>query len=366
MQRLCVLALLAFILIVPSVSRAENNLLRDPDFRDGFAVMAPLRDIYTDRSRFEKVFRYNEHSNAVTSAKLPPWRLVQWGSKRSLSSATVSQSSGEKQWTVAELRDGSDVVFKRVALHTPDIDNPSALMLEINALAEFSAERDELAVAGKPGNSRYLSDNDHYWPHLLMVQNLSTHHLSAYQHLHFAMDARLLFDEQNRRDGYRRELHAGRFVVSFAVRNVMTGTSFWLNVPLYDDRFPQTGFGCQKCTSDTVCHFPQALGEEGKWLCPFDGERWNTTAEKQGTQRMIFRVPTRALAAHDMQAGSWTHYEADLLPFIEAAVDAAHEQSSSIQTALEHVDITLISIGWEMTGLNHAAMEIGHLALEGK
>jgi hypothetical protein len=146
----------------------------------------------------------------------------------------------------------------------------------------------------------------------------------------------------------------------------LSGNSFWLNLPVYDDRFPQTGFGCQKCTDAKTCVTPQALTDAGQWSCPFDGERWNNSAEKKGTRRMIFRLPTRAITSEDIRQHAWTHYEVDLLPYIQAGMEAAQseEKLQGFLPSLKYFDVTLLSLGWEMTGLNHASMEIRHLALQ--
>jgi hypothetical protein len=337
-----------------AVTRSEN-LLRDPDFRQGFEVMSPLRDIYTDRSRPEKVFRYDDGAaNAAHKQAVPAWRLVQWGSARSLASAVpVLAPDGVKRWAVTENKNGEDLLYKSVAIYPGNAgDDHAALALELNGLAEFDAH--------------YLAGTDHYWPHLLMVQNIRTRKLSLYRSLRFVMDARLPFDETNIREGYQKDLHAGRFVVSLAIHNTLSGNSFWLNLPVYDDRFAETGFGCQKCTDEKSCVTPQSLTDAGHWSCPFDGERWNNNAEKKGTRRMIFRLPTRAITGGDIRQHAWTHYEVDLLPYITAGMEAAQneEKLHGFLPSLKYFDVTLLSLGWEMTGLNHASMEIRDLALQ--
>jgi hypothetical protein len=200
-----------------------------------------------------------------------------------------------------------------------------------------------------------------------MLQNLKTKKIDQYQSMLLSFDANLLFDNSNIHDAYNKKLHAARFVVSIAVRNTMTNNSFWLNLVVYDDRYPSSGFLCQKCRAadGQDCYIPGKLEDPGQWSCPFDGERWSRESEKKGTRRMLFRLPTSAATTANIHDGGWVAYRVDLLPYIKAGVQAACADKTlhGFLPSLEFYDLTLLSFGWEITGLNHAAMQIRQISL---
>jgi len=325
-----------------NIASASESLLQDPDFLRGYEVMSPRRDIYTDYSHSEAFHQLQE------SGKKPLWRLVQWGSKKSIASVkSLDLPEGGKRWSVIENANNQTLLYKSITLDKNNIT------FELGANAEF--------------NGNYIASTDEYWPHLLMAQNIKTDKLAKYKSINLSLDAHLLFDEKNIKDGYKKDLHAARFIVSLLVRNTLSGNSFWLNIPVYDDRFAQSTFGCQKCLSSDHCYTPQSLQDKGKWLCPFDGERWSTTSEKQGTHRMLFRLPSAAVTTDNIQNGQWAHYSVDLMPYIKAGIQAAQDEEKlrGFSPSLMFYNLSLFTMGWEITGLNHAAMEIKNLSLTG-
>jgi len=352
-KRYLIFFVTSLIIFIAEAVCASESLLQDPTFVRGYEVMSPLRDIYTDHSHSEAIHQLKD-SNAK-----PVWRLVQWGSHKTIAKVTPEFiPDGGTRWSVVEKINNQSVLYKSVIINVIPYPVETAhlsptLALELNALAEF--------------NNIYLSNSDEYWPHLLMVQNIKTEKLAKYKSLNFSLDAHLLFDDKNIKDGYKKDLHAARFIVSLLVRNTLSGDSFWLNIPVYDDRFAQSPFGCQKCLSADNCYTPQSLEDKGKWLCPFDGERWSKITEKQGTHRMLFRLPSTAITSDNVQNGQWAHYSVDLIPYIKAGIQAAQDQEKlrGFSPSLMFYNLGLFTMGWEITGLNHAAMEIKNLSLAG-
>lgn len=343
-----------YFLIIFSISLSLSNrafsesLLKDTNFEIGYEVMSPIKDVYTNHSENEGIHYFDK------PVQKPVWRLVQWGSDKSIANAhPVPTPEGGVRWTM----ESNNQLFKSVTLNLNDFASDKvvarSITFELNALAEF--------------NHTYLASTDEYWPHLLMVQNIKTEKLAKYKSLNFSLDAHLLFDEKNIKEGYQKDLHAARFVVSLLVRNTLSGGGFWLNIPVYDDRFTQSPFGCQKCLSSDNCYTPQSLDDKGKWLCPFDGERWSKMSEKQGTHRMLFRLPSTAITRDNVQNGQWAHYSVDLIPYIKAGIQAAQDQEKlrGFSPSLMFYNLGLFTMGWEITGLNHAAMEIKNLSLAG-
>jgi hypothetical protein len=200
---------------------------------------------------------------------------------------------------------------------------------------------------------------------------METKKLIEYEEITLSLDARLLFDIPNKQQGFDPSLHAARFPIAIAVRNTLSNNTFWLILVVYDDRYPESGLNCLKCITqengEEQCKIPQQLDAPGRWECPFDGSRWSKEAEKKGTWKMLFRVPTRAFAHGDIASGEWTRFEADLLPYIEAGIEAARQTShlGGFSEGLRFYDLTFISLGWEITGLNQAAMAVRNLSLNG-
>lgn len=348
------------------LTSAAKPLLLDTDFLLGYEVMSPQRDIYTDRSSAEVI-----HTEQPGKQQ-PVWRLVQWGSGNSIAKASpLVLPGGGTSWIIKTNSSNNSATYKRISTgvptRLPDQKSVRSLVLELNGLAEFSSDYYVEKNSVKNKRSHYLSGSDEYWPHLLMVQNLKSEKLSNYQSLNLSMDARLLFDKKNIREGYQRDRHAARFVISIAVRNTMTNNSFWLNMVVYDDRYPSSGFLCQKChdNAQTDCYTPDQLGTPGVWSCPFDGERWSKESDKKGTRRMLFRLPTAAATSANIQDGDWVGYRVDLFPYIKAGIEAARADKTlrGFPESLELYDLTLFSMGWEITGLNHSAIQIRQISL---
>jgi len=152
------------------------------------------------------------------------------------------------------------------------------------------------------------------------------------------------------------------------VRNRLTGDYFWLTLPLYDDRYPHTDFGCQKCTHNGErCYTPTALDAPGTWRCPEDrvGDQWWKN-EKPGTARMIFRVPTRSLVHGTANSGYWVQVRGDLMPYVKAGIDAVRlrENGRTFPPGLFFYELGIFSLGWEITGFNHVSAQLRGWQLE--
>src|SRR5690606_11249866 len=292
-----------YVLVCCSTIQAEA-LLRDTGFQRGYAVMSPQKDIYTNRVDIEAIHLLYSGENEFLST--PDWRLVQWGSEYSLGkSPSFSIEKSGKRWEVPIKNSDASDIYKAITLNTE-----GELILELNGATEF--------------NGRYLESLVHYWPHLLMAQDIRGKKLDKYRLLEFSLEARLLFDHKNQSEGYREGIHAARFPVAIAVRNTLTGNMFGLSLVIYDDRYPQSSFICKKCNINMAgeenCYIPEKLEETGRWECPFDGNRWSKAAEKTGTRKIIFRIPTEAATKNNIHGGEWTHYQIDLLPYIQAGI----------------------------------------------
>lgn len=79
---------------------------------------------------------------------------------------------------------------------------------------------------------------------------------------------------------------------------------------------------------------------------------------------MIFRLPTAGFVQHNADGYA---VAGDLLPYIRAGIEAVRERHNgkSFPQDLFFYELGRFSIGWEITGFNHAAATIHTLGLQG-
>jgi hypothetical protein len=283
----------------------------------------------------------------------PVWQLQQWSNAQDI----VVADSDLFSWT---LFDQQHQLQKRLVLKPLDPLEGDAI-IEMNGLSEFAARSEDDAP-------HYLPDLRRHWPHWLLTQPLQSGRLAQYKHLQLQGQFRLLFDDPQRLPGYDPGVHAARLLIAMTVRNRLTGDYFWLTLPLYDDRYNHTDFGCQKCTHNGErCYTPKMLVDPGTWRCPEDrvGEQWWKN-EKSGTARMIFRVPTRDFVHGAAKSGHWIQVSGDLMPYLEAGIEAVRlrENGRSFPPGLFFYELGIFSLGWEITGFNHVSAQLRDWQLE--
>lgn len=331
---------------VPLVAAGEFpvSLLQDSHFQRGVRVIPPA-----------KPFINRQQSPPAPVAVClplrdcslqPAWQLQQWANAQDIAAATAEPDG----WWI---RDATGVQ-KRLQIAARD-QQRGDILLEMNGRSEFAASREDR-------QARYLPDLRRPWPHWLLSQQLDSGRLSGYRELQLHGEAKLLFDHPQRAAGFDSAVHAARLLLAITVRNRLTGDYFWITLPLYDDRYPHTGFGCQKCLDQGErCYTPQQLDDPGIWRCPEDrvGEQWWRN-EKPGTARMIFRLPTRMLVQGELRTGDWITVKGDLMPYVQAGIEAVRqrEQGRRFPVDLFFYELGLFSLGWEITGFNHVAAQL--------
>jgi hypothetical protein len=346
----CMWCALVTVLFIPGLLVAGESrpraLLSDSHFSRGVRIMAPAN--VRPGSLPQKITRAPLACLPQRDCSLQPvWQLHQWANARDIADTADAQS----QWT---LHDNTSRVQKRFSLRPGDpVDGD--VVLEINGLSEFSARSED-------GVPHYLPDLGRAWPHWLLSQQLDSGRLTQYNQLLLSGQIKLLFDMPQHRKGYDPAVHAARLVLAVTVRNRLTSDYFWLTLPLYDDRYPQTDFGCQKCTDDgNTCVTPRSINDPGVWRCPEDrvGEQWWLN-EKPGTARMIFRMPTPDFVHGEVRNGVWVQVSGDLLPYIKAGIEAVRQREDGRQfpADLFFYELGLFSIGWEVTGFNHVSSQL--------
>lgn len=349
----CYLCLLIFLPCFLFANESDKkNLLADNHFSRGVRITPPAN------------IRFGFLPQNITRAapvclplrdcsRQPVWQLQQWSNAQDIADAVDSRLA----WT---LQDSAEQVQKRLQLASAE-PVPADVILEMNGLSEFMARSED-------GLPRYLPDLGKPWPHWLLSQPLNSGRLVQYRQLMLSGQVRLLFDKPQQREGYNPALHAARLLLAITVRNRLTGDYFWLTLPLYDDRHPHSGFGCQKCTDKgDQCVTPHALTDAGLWRCPEDrvGEQWWRN-EKPGTARMIFRMPTRHFVHGDVRHNGWVQVSGDVLPYVQAGIEAVRQRENGrrFPADLFFYELGLFSLGWEITGFNHVSAAIRDWQLE--
>lgn len=342
--------LLAVALALPAVA---VPLLQDPAFRQGVRVIPPV-DRATPRPGTP-----SRCLPGPACEPLPAWTLQQWATAADIAAGEPLPVAGGSAW---QLVDAAGRQQKYLVL-APAEPAGGDVQLALDGWSEFAARQGVDPPA-------YLPDLRRPWPHFLLSQQLASGRLSEYRALRLAGRFRLLAHERQQQPGYLPAVHAARLVLAITVRNRLTGNYFWLNLPLYDDRYAQTGFGCQKCDATAErCTTPHALDAPGIWRCPEDrvGDAWWEN-EKPGTARMIFRVATAAFLAPGSQQGDWVAVNIDLLPYVKAGIEAVRQRHNGHTFPADpfFYELGLFSVGWEITGLNRAAVQLQGWSLDGE
>jgi hypothetical protein len=140
-------------------------------------------------------------------------------------------------------------------------------------------------------------------------------------------------------------------------------------LPVYDDRWPASQYGCQKCLrgvdDEPACSVPTTIDAPGQWQCPRDAVE-SDAGQVLGTSRMLFRLPSSAFVNRPLKAGDWVRHTVDLKPWLLEALKAATGQGEAgFLYQPEDFRLATISIGWELSGLNRVSLSLRDLSLQG-
>ncbi|TNF35608.1 MAG: hypothetical protein EP312_03325 [Gammaproteobacteria bacterium] len=325
-----------------------DQLLRDPGFRLGVSVAAVAAEQIGDMKRP----RIEGHVQVADTTSSPIWMLAQWGSRSSLL-GEYSATCREGRVCRHVLQEGRE--SKAVVLDDGDFD----IRLRSDGLAEFTSRYDDGRLYLQPGET---------WPHLLVSQPVRSRAIADYDSMVLRFDARLDENSPHVQDGYDARIHAARFVIALNLKNRFTHDFIWVMLPVYDDRWPMSQHGCQKCSAgpddEPVCLAPESMNTPGQWRCPHDAVRTGT-GEVLGTSRMLFRLPSASFVDRPLQPGIWVPHEIDLKPWLLEALKAATGQGER-GFLYQPADFRLasISLGWEISALNRVSLSLKGLSLE--
>ncbi len=253
----------------------------------------------------------------------PLWQLGQWGSATSISDGTrTTLPSGAVQW---EDTYGAVIIG-------PSGTDEADLTFRVNAVEEY-------------GGVYRTSSATRTWPHLLGEQRLSAPGnagpgcppLSEIDSLVFSADARLHYDNKNRRAGYDASRHAAAYLIYFTVQNLRDpaaagyGDYLWFGLTLYDDRDAMPGLA---------------------------------VAGDDATGKLIYNIGLTELTTASLDDTSWHALRADLLPHIVLALEEAWRRGYLPDSReLSDYRIGGMNLGWEIPGLNSTQLQLRDLSL---
>jgi len=291
-----------------------NELIRDRHFRRGFKVRSSIQpgdiigSINPDFEAGEQI-----------------WTLGQWASFTDLNNfpKTITPS-GDVYW---------EDIYKRVTIGDSDgVD----LSLRVNAKVEYN-------------NTYYVHGSSlgrTTWVHLLGEQTITNPYnqasgcpaLSELTALNFSVKAKLLYDHRNISAGYIENNHTAQYLMFFTIQNLNQasagfGDFLWFGIMLHEDR--------------------------GRTQPMIQGDDFS--------QKLIYNIGYDILndySNNPITDNEWHTLEEDFLPHIITALQEAWNRGYlSDSHNLSDYKIGGMNLGWEITGLNNAELQIDDLSL---
>lgn len=292
-------------------SAATVELVADPAFTQGL--------IANDRAGKEQLLRWKD-------TQTPVWKTAQHHSKSSLADVRYLKL-GDHGFTFQD-------DYQMLSVHPSD--GESDLVLGVNAFREYAG------VYRKPGGP---------WPHLYVEQRISnprghlgeaSPNVSEMERLELQSCVRLLYDRPHTGPGFDRRLHAAQFLMFLTVQNLKRpsagyGDYFWFGISFYDSR-----------REVTTLH---AMRDKG-------------SPQKKGTDKFIYDVGLAPFTTAVVAERKWVVVRGDLLPHIRAGLHESWKQGY-LAASTDPADYRIGSmvIGWEIPGLNDAALALKDLKL---
>ena len=286
---------------------ASINLLADTDFKFGLKGR--------DREKRPVEIRWSP------AAERPVWQVAQHHSQSNVADLawqTIRPGGftfkDERQWLSIH-PEGEDADF----------------ILGVNARSEF--------------NGKLRSKGD-AWPHLYLTQRISppdghlgpdAASLADLAELEFGARVRLLYDRRNVVPGHDPRIHAAQFVFFLTIQNLNRaspghGDYFWFGIMLYDDRYPVTSLKAQLDAG---------------------------SPKKPATGKLIYDIGVKPFTERVVAAGEWVDVQGDLLPHVIAGLNEAWRRGYlGGSKNLSDYRVGSAVLGWEITGLNDAAMAV--------
>ncbi|SER56933.1 hypothetical protein [Rhizobium sp. NFR03] len=293
------------------------ELIADNQFETGFsatpACNSPEEKECADNTRY--VLKSPAFPN-MADVK-PVWDLRQWGSRSTFGAVPIKYGEG-------------------YAWITPD-----------KRLVVYPGGRIEMAVSGESEFGGQYRNEQPSKPSLIAGQNIAapglyhrdTGSLSGMSKLVFNVDFKKDYDDQNRKHGYDPNRNAMIFPVNFTVQNLKDGSEgygqfVWLQINPYDDR-----------NEVAVSKQDQEMTD-------------------MGTSMSIYFVPTSSLTSGNAHSGEWVNFRGDILPYAIRSIEIAYRKGLLKSNDISDYKIGGLNIGYELSGLNIATLQIRNLSLK--
>lgn len=288
-----------------ATNASERELIRDPQFRNGFVLLDPKPG---------KRVVYREATDDAAPGK-PVWDLCQWSSRFQLEAVRAKRSPREVLCFTN--------TAKRVALGPLGSDGAD-LSLGVNASVEYA------------GRARKAPAEP--WVHLLVQQEFERPpSLADLASCRFHVQARLTHSKLIRTDDYTPSLHAAQFIIYLTVANRNPrspgfGQYYWFGIPLYDDR-------------ERIVPAYQAK-------------------DFGDTQMFIYTLASDVFMRQSTHDKEWVTFAKDLLPLLREGL-AAGWQRGFMPGSRDVADyrVTGIVIGWEVPGIFDVELQLRNLSL---
>ena len=240
----------------------------------------------------------------------PIWTVAQWGNNFLLADGTSEEvSDGVFRFCAPGEAEGGgfdkSLVSKSVEVDT----NTGAFVLELNTSMEYEEPR-------KQGDR---------WCHLLLsngfLDNAAFGELTRFD---ISLDMTLEKFEDHMDGAANPNLHAAQFILSFVIKSSNGKDSMYVNIPLYDNRYPTSGeTGSIDAGSNT------------------------------NTGNFIYKAATADFLDREeaLEIGEKREVRADLCALVRRAVALAQENDKFTDTTYEDVTLGAFTIGFEIPGI---------------
>ena len=302
---------LALFLLVSGVQADRNNtsvvmeLINDRHFEQGFCVLNPTHGI-----------RVVEGYLNWDGKTKPVWDLPQWHSKFSIAGVDGEELGGKaKRFSNAA---------KTITVCAPGEDK-SDLTLTLDSRPEFEG--------------RFREDSQP-WPHLLVEQSIADcPSMAEIKELRFHIEAKLLEAECNEGEGYRKSAHTAQMPFVIVIRNSNKssagyGDFGWFMIPLYDYRYRD---------------WPVYIAQD----------------KADPSSKLIYNPGAKACGIRSLHDRDWVTVDTDVLPILIKGMKEAWKRGYLTDSQdLRDYRISSINMGWEVTGLAKASIQIRNLSMK--
>jgi len=282
-----------------------TELIQDTHFTQGFRVIAPQHGVRV----VEGYLNRNKHTQ-------PVWDLVQWHSRYPIGKAEVQELDAGARRFANEA--------KSITICPPGKDL-SDLILTLDSRPEFEGK---FRQDGQP------------WPHLLVEQAIpNCPSMAELKSLKFHIEAKLIEAECNVGEGYRPSSHTAQVPFVLTIQNCNKkspgyGDFGWFIIPLYDHRYRD---------------WPEYIAQD--------------TADP--SQKMIYTPGAKACGVKSLHDREWVTVDTDILPILIKGMEESWARGYLAGSRdLNDYRISSINLGWEVTGLAKASIQIRNLGLK--